>query len=377
MMKYRNLTINDGTLVRLATLDSAAVGAREHHAVITFTIPSQPFAQQLAAVEEAIDGLETQGRRTVFVRYFLSDVANQASQVRRTRQCAVSIIGQAPLDGSKVAAWAYMVDDSDPLPLGEGLWAVRRGNYTHLWQGDSLGRGLDSNAATRVLLAKLRDDLRARGASLADNCVRTWFMVHDIDHNYEGLVKARNDIFDSCGLTRDTHYIASTGIGGEPPVDSDVLTMNAYSVEGLSDGQTGFLYAREHMNCTMDYGVAFERGTTVDYADRRHIFISGTASIDTKGEVVHVGDITAQTLRALENIGALLAEADAQWGDVGQLLVYLRDPADHDVVKRLLDAHLPELPRVILYAPVCRPKWLIEMECMAVRPLSKPQFAPF
>ena len=50
--------------------------------------------------------------------------------------------------------------------------------------------------------------------TIRDNLVRTWIYVADIDVNYDGVVRARNDVFRRYGLTADTHYIASTGIGG-------------------------------------------------------------------------------------------------------------------------------------------------------------------
>ena len=43
------------------------------------------------------------------------------------------------------------------------------------------------------------------------------------------------------------------------------------------------LYAASHMNRTSDYGVSFERGTAIEYGDRIHALISGTASIDNRG----------------------------------------------------------------------------------------------
>ena len=47
-------------------------------------------------------------------------------------------------------------------------------------------------------------------------------------------------------------------------------------------------------------------------------------------------------------------------------VVYLRDQADFRVVCNLLACRLPHVPLVVVHAPVCRPGWLIEMECMAV-----------
>ena len=61
--------------------------------------------------------------------------------------------------------------------------------------------------------------------------------------------------------------------------------MDTYAVKGLQPGQIQFLYAPTHLNPTYEYGVTFERGTAVTYGDRKQIFISGTASIDNKGEI--------------------------------------------------------------------------------------------
>ena len=39
------------------------------------------------------------------------------------------------------------------------------------------------------------------------------------------------------------------------------------------------------------------------------------------------------------------------------------------------DERFPDTPRVFVYAPVCRPGWLIETECIAVIPADAPQYA--
>ena len=120
------------------------------------------------------------------------------------------------------------------------------------------------------------------------------------------------------------------------------------------------------MNPTYEYGVTFERGTAVHFGDRKDIFISGTASIDNKGNVLYVGDILKQTARMMENIDALLAEANADHTDIMQALVYLRDIADYRVVEDFFQKNYPNFPHIIVHAPVCRPGWLIETECIAV-----------
>jgi enamine deaminase RidA (YjgF/YER057c/UK114 family) len=55
----------------------------------------------------------------------------------------------------------------------------------------------------------------------------------------------------------------------------------------------------------------------------------------------------------------------------------LRDPADYTIVKELFDNKFPHLPHVMVHAPVCRPKWLIEMECIAVKSDKNDKFKDF
>lgn len=59
------------------------------------------------------------------------------------------------------------------------------------------------------------------------------------------------------------------------------------------------------------------------------------------------------------------------------MIVYLRDISDYAVVKKMYDSRFPAIPKVFVHAPVCRPGWLIEMECMGVRSLKNEAYAPF
>ena len=101
--------------------------------------------------------------------------------------------------------------------------------------------------------------------------------------NYAGVVKARNEVFVTQNLTEKTHYISSTGIDGRHADPKVLVQMDTYAVAGMQPEQIHFLYAPTHLNPTYEYGVSFERGTYVDYGDRRQVFISGTASINNKG----------------------------------------------------------------------------------------------
>ena len=344
----------------------------EYQVMIHTNTVGLTFNQQLDAILDCYEHLkatELNGATAVLKRYFLSDVANQADDVllADTSDCAKSIIGQAPLDGSKIGLWVYLMTNVSSQQLPSGLYEVSHGDFRHLWNASAHNTAQNSEYQTRLLFNEYVMQLAQEGCTLADNCIRTWLFVNDVDVNYAGVVAARNKVFFTQGLTEDTHYIASTGIGGRA-CDPQVMTqMDNYAIAGIKKEQVHYLYAPTHLNRTSDYGVSFERGTYIDYADRRHVIISGTASINNKGQIEHPKDIVKQAHRMWDNVEALLSEAGCGYDDVGVMIVYLRDIADYDIVSRMYDERFPNHPRIIVHAPVCRAGWLIEMECMAVK----------
>ena len=88
-------------------------------------------------------------------------------------------------------------------------------------------------------------------------------------------------------------------------------------------------------------------------------------------------DVEQQTRRMWENVEALLKEADCNYDDVPMIIVYLRDVADYSLVRRLFEERFPGKPCIIVHAAVCRPGWLVEMECMAVKKTDNPQLPVF
>lgn len=359
--------------------------APEYHIMIHGTNPCLTFEEQVANIKQTFEDTiryVVPGAVPVLCRFFLSDAANQVQQLRTIMldgmpPCAISVVQQPPLDGTKVALWIYMLKDIKPECLGNGSIAFSHNGYRHIWTAGLHSHNADSKQQTIDIFNNYIDTLAANRYTLEANCIRTWLFVQDVDANYHGVVTARNDVFATQGLTKDTHFIASTGIGGGHASPRELVKMDAYAASGLKQGQINFLYAPTHLNPTYEYGVSFERGVYVDYGERRQVFISGTASIDNKGNIMHAGDIRRQTHRMWENVETLLAEADFTFNDVGQMIVYLRDPADYAVVRNLFEERFPNTPHVILLAPVCRQGWLIEMECMGVKFNPNQNFADF
>lgn len=352
----------------------------EFHVMLHVDPRDELFAGQLERIYKAerliMEQEDIKGSTVVMKRYFLSDSANQAPLMKYEKDSSVSIIQQAPLDGSKAAVWLYL-QKGTKVYNEDGVIVAEHNGYRHLWKMGMHEHKGDSAWQTESLLISYAEMLQNYGATLADNCIRTWFFVRDVDTQYAGMVTARKDFFREQGLTEKTHYISSTGIGGSPADTKALLQLGTYALTGMKPSQQQYLYAPTHLNPTYEYGVTFERGTLVKYGDRGQIFISGTASIDNKGNVLYVGDIVNQTRRMWENVEKLLEEGGATFNDVMQIVVYLRDSADYLTVSRMFKEKFPDTPYVITLAPVCRPAWLIEMECIAVTPNAYQEYKEF
>jgi enamine deaminase RidA (YjgF/YER057c/UK114 family) len=380
-----HLTIDCGRLPAIARVArfKGAGGVAESHITIHLR-PNEvmdPLDVLVMAYRRAMESCALGADSAILRRLFCSDVCNQAEMLERVFDnlggpCALSIIGQPPLPSTKFALWAYHVSDPhNPLrkSLTNQTLVLSRGSLTHYWtSGLTDTHPPDSLSQTRNILESYDALLASNNLRTADHVLRTWWFVQNIDADYPGLVDARNAFFSNHGLTADTHFIASTGIAGSHAYPSARVALDSHAIGGLLPGQVRYLQAPDHLCPTLDYGVAFERATAVDYADRSHVFISGTASIDHTGSILHQGDVLAQLDRTLQNIEALLAQAAANSGDLAMIIVYLRDPADAALIGNALHDRLGKVPRVIVHAPVCRPGWLIEIEGIAVltRPAS-------
>ena len=370
MIVYQSKSIEEiGARIEWAHFTAGEV--EEVHAMLHVEPRCELFEGQMTRIQQAekifLEMEDVQGSSIVFKRYFLSDATNQVPLIQERDACTVSYIQQPPLDGSKVAVWLYLQKGTEVKPMNNST-IVRHNGYQHIW---TFGL-MDSTSATSYMqtwqtLFIYIDILKLFQATLEGNCVRTWFFVRDVDTQYGGLVKSRRECFVEQGLTSETHYIASTGIGGSPYDPKALVQLDSYAMTGFEPQQQRYLYGLSHLNRTIEYGVTFERATLMQYGDRNHVFISGTASINHKGEVMYVGNVQQQTFRMWENVETLLNEGGMSYEDVMQIIVYLRDSADYEMVKGMFDQKFPHIPTVFTLAPVCRPTWLIEMECMAVK----------
>lgn len=381
-----------------ASVFAPAGGVRETHLTV------QPAAEGgfaagtaaiAAAYRRALDDLGVDARSAIFRRLFASDLADQAAALAsdETLGCgpddaplALSLVEEPPFArggaAGRLALWAWHLDEGGQ-PLARARHGrsvhVARGGRTHVWTTGVVAPGAadDVGTQTDAVFRAYEAELAAADATLARDALRTWVFVRDIDRDYGAMVDARRALFTARGLTADTRYIASTGVEGRAADATARVLVDGWAVAGLVPTQLRQLSAPDHLGKTSAYGVTFERGTAVHYGDRRHVIVSGTASIDSRGAVLHTGDLAAQLARSADNFAALLADAGATPADLAQILVYVRAAADAAEAHALVEARFPAVPCVLVRAPICRPTWLVEIEGLALVATSDPNHARY
>ena len=316
----------------------------------------------------------------IFLRFYIKDINSHKSILQNSSfnslfaECVVSVIQQPPLFNGEINLFAYCIKNNNLHKIKQtcsnsfyNSISAKGNNYNLLFTANLYDVTKKTvYHQTLEIFQNYIQILSGNKFTLLDNTIRTWIYVDDIDNNYSAMTEARKKIFSEQGLTPETRYIASTGINGKAVEKKSFVMMDALSISGLAKEQIISMEASGYLCPAINYGITFERGTRVCYGDRSHLFISGTASIDNKGNTIHIGNTEKQTLQTLENIGALLRRQGADFNNVAYFIAYLRNSADKNIVKQILSGLTEnEVPTIFVEGAVCRPDWLVEIECIA------------
>jgi enamine deaminase RidA (YjgF/YER057c/UK114 family) len=105
------------------------------------------------------------------------------------------------------------------------------------------------------------------------------------------------------------------------------------------------------------------------------VYLRGQIGQDLESrESVGIGDVEAQTERAMANIAMLLQESGSALEDIVKIVVYLtdvryRDPV-YQVMGRWLKGVFPVSTGIVVTA-LARPEWMVEIDAIAVIPQSR------
>ena len=99
------------------------------------------------------------------------------------------------------------------------------------------------------------------------------------------------------------------------------------------------------------------------------IFCSGQLGINSERRLAGE-DVTAQTVQALDNLSAVLAEAGASLADVVKVTAFLTRPEDAAAYNAVYQRYFPEAPpaRSTVISGLLLPGAVVEIEAIAAKP---------
>jgi enamine deaminase RidA (YjgF/YER057c/UK114 family) len=105
------------------------------------------------------------------------------------------------------------------------------------------------------------------------------------------------------------------------------------------------------------------------------VFLRGQVGLDIDtNESVGIGDVAAQTDKAMANIDMLLNEAGARMEDVCKIVVYLTDVRHRDTVYQVMGRWMKDVypcSTGVVIDGLARPEWVVEIDATAVIPADR------
>jgi enamine deaminase RidA (YjgF/YER057c/UK114 family) len=271
----------------------------------------------------------------------------------------------------------------------EGVRIFRDGNNVHgrIWNrkgakflqlqslyGEILSGGLTRQKQAEEMFLEAETLLKSAGASFRD-VVRTWIYVDEILKWYNEFNSVRNKCYTDFGLlhngdvdyAEDIFLPASTGIEGKNPGGaSTIMDLLAIVQRSSPEIQVKPLYGIRQRS-PYRYGSAFSRAMRVSEPGQNWIFVSGTASINEKGETVHIGDLPSQVEQTVEVVNYLIKPEGASFSDLCEATVFLKKKSDFSLYQETAKSlGISDIPAIYLVADVCWEELLFELDAAFV-----------
>ena len=354
------------------------------------------FAGQARAAYEELGrqlrGIGATPADIVTEKIFLSDLPSQAEPLSAIRRAfhttsaaqagvppAVTLVQQPPAAAGRWCEIQTVVMQPSGngelarrplrgLPPGATGMLVTEGDLRHVFlSGVAPGEPTDDDGFQRQAfrLFELAEACLSREEFSFGDVVRTWIYLADVDSDYGYLNLARRDFFTSRRIEPPP---ASTGIRGVPHPAGSSCGLDLRAIGGGA-ARPGIRPIRAAtMNEAPEYGADFSRGTRVDLPDRAVIHLSGTASVDNDGCVVHPGSSEGQLNRMLLNVEELLAGQGTDPSSIVSAVTYLKHADDLALFREIAARRgfRETFPNTIVVTDICRTGWLCEIEAVAV-----------
>jgi chorismate lyase / 3-hydroxybenzoate synthase len=249
----------------------------------------------------------------------------------------------------------------------------RHANVQYASNGEVLFGSIRANGDdTHALTARLYDEIiSAAKAAGYPHLLRLWNHVGAINEDerqlerYKRFSAGRHDAMTSRGFDRTT-FPAASAVGSPHP--GLIVYFIAARYPALHIENPRQVAAYDYPECYGPRSPSFARATVTRWGNGGDIlFVSGTSSV-VGHETRHAGDVDAQLSETLRNLDAIIGEAAKKVdrcgsaADLSVAKIYIRRPADAELVCSRLRSALPKTQLLLLQSDICRRDLLLEID---------------
>lgn len=216
--------------------------------------------------------------------------------------------------------------------------------------------------------------LEAHGLTYRD-VARTWIYLPKLLSWYSEFNAARRQAYQQFGLMDGQKPVwlpASTGIQGDCPFGRECM-MDFLAISRRGEAALEAKLLNSPRQCeAFQYGSSFSRAVEIRDESVSRIYVSGTASINERGETIHLGNPEEQIRHTLRVVKELLSWRDHSLGDAAHCVAFFKS-ADYAPAFRRIAGEEGLDPRGVIEtaADICRDDLLFELEVMTIKPLSE------
>ncbi len=212
--------------------------------------------------------------------------------------------------------------------------------------------------------------LQKAGRMDSHTLIRTWIYLKHINEDYALLNKARKRYFqrNEIGYSELCDYLpASTCIGGtasdSPTVAVDAVFMKNAKVKRI---YTSNLNEAEGENYL--FKPTFSRALLIEDNSFLEIQLSGTASVNEKGESVFVGDPYKQINRALDNIESIIGQYGFTYENFVQSTCFFKNGDYYEAFCEIIkEREIDTFTVTFVEESVCRDDLLFELDGVLIK----------
>ena len=343
--------------------------ACEYHLTAPFTAGESPEQ----TLRRAVGFPRDQGLAVICQDIFApSDMAEVLREAFGEVDWPVTLISQdccaVPACGG-VQLWAVSGSDVDRLRIdGRLVGSVFESDGVRFCRlGGLAGKDAQATPAAqaRSVLETMKEALHLADMDMSD-VVRTWFYNDQILKWYDDFNRVRTAFFQERGVL-DGLVPASTGIGAANR-NGAALLGGLLAVQAQPGALRLGVADSPLQGAASAYGSSFNRAVHLESANQRRLLISGTASIDERGQSVYLGNTALQIAQTMRVVHAILRAQGMDWTNVTRAIAYFKKASDvglwHEYCREQALGHLPVL---LVHADVCREEllWEIEVDALA------------